>query len=132
MSEIAATVDADNAVDAYDVADRAQAETTPEEGKSRFRALCEVSLAGIYIVRDGGIKYITDRKRAEAAVDDRLRFEKLLADLSAAFVNLPPERLDGKIDSSLKMLVEFLGNDRSTLVKFTNDKRHALPRCPPW
>ncbi len=65
-------------------------------------------------------------RRAMAVAEDRLRFEKLLADLSATFVNLPSERLDEEIDSSLKMLVEFLGNDRSTLVKLTKDKKHVL------
>ena len=30
------------------------------------------------------------------------------------------------IDGSLKVLVEFLGNDRSTLVKFTEDTTHVV------
>ncbi len=72
------------------------------------------------------LKDISDRKHMEAAAEDCLRFEKLLADLSATFVNLPSERLDEQIDSSLKMLVEFLGNDRSTLVKLGKDKQHVL------
>ena len=74
-----------------------------------------------------------------AVAEDRLRFEKLLADLSATFVNLPSERLDEEIDSSLKTLVEFLGNDRSTLVKLVKDKKHvlvthsyAVPGCEPF
>jgi transcriptional regulator with GAF, ATPase, and Fis domain len=69
---------------------------------------------------------ITDRKRAEAAMEERLRFEKLLADLSAGFVNAPSERLDERIDGSLKVLVEFFGNDRSSVFEFTDGKRHAL------
>ena len=78
-------------------------------------------------------------RRAMAVAEDRLRFEKLLADLSATFVNLPSERLDEEIDSSLKTLVEFLGNDRSTLVKLVKDKKHvlvthsyAVPGCEPF
>ena len=69
---------------------------------------------------------ITSRKRAEAALEDRLRFERLLADLSATFVNVPAERLNDNVDSSLKLLVEFLGNDRSTLGEFTDDSAHIL------
>ena len=207
-----------------DISDRTCAETALEESENRFRALCEASLAGIYILQDGCIRYanpalaqilarepeelngtslldfvhpddhalveenqrrrlsgevetsryearcvrkdgkiayvevlgsridyggnpaligtlldISDRKRTEAAAEDRLQFEKLLADLSATFVNLSPERLDEKIDSSLKMLVEFLGNDRSTLVKLIKDKKHvlvthsyAVPGCEPF
>jgi len=199
-------------------------DTALQESESRFRALCEASLAGIYIVQDGLIRYanpalarmlgrepdelngvcllamvlpedralvqehmrrrlnreaetsryearclrkdgtvvpvevlgsridydggsaligtlldISDRKRAEAMREERLRFEKLLGDLSAEFVNVPHERLDEKIDSSLRMLVEFLGNDRSTLVRITKDKKHVLvthsysvPGCEPF
>lgn len=69
---------------------------------------------------------ITDRKRAQKELEERLRFEKLLADLSAAFVNAALPQLDKIIDRSLKMLVEFLGNDRSTLVRFTDDKGRVL------
>lgn len=69
---------------------------------------------------------ITDRKRAETAMEERLRFEKLLADLSAGFVNAPSDRFDELISDSLGMLVEFLGNDRSTFVEFTEDQDHVL------
>ena len=71
--------------------------------------------------------------------EDRLRFEKLLADLSATFVNVPSEHLDESIENSLKMLVEFLGNDRSTLVRLTEDPKRilvthsfAVPGCEPF
>ena len=82
---------------------------------------------------------ITARKLAETAMGERLRFEKLLADLSGAFVNVAPGQLHEIIESRLKILVEFLGNDRSTLVKLTGDKRHvhvthsyAVPGCEPY
>jgi len=45
-------------------------------------------------------------------LDERVRFESLLADLSAAFVNLPPAEVDGRIDDALRQVVEFLGADR--------------------
>ena len=87
----------------------------------------------------GTLLDITDRKRAEAAIQERLRFERLLSDLSGAFVNVPPAQLDEMIDGSLKVLVEFLGNDRSTLVKLTRDKHrvlvthsYAVPGCEPF
>ena len=60
---------------------------------------------------------ITDRKRAEQALEERLRFEQLLADLSATFVNQPPDQIDGMIDDSLKRLLEMLGHDRSSLAQ---------------
>ena len=69
---------------------------------------------------------ITDRKRAEQALEERLRFERLLTDLSATFVNLPPDRIDEKIDKSMKMLVDVLGHDRSTFAEFRTEIIAAL------
>lgn len=69
---------------------------------------------------------ITRRKRGEQALEERLRFEQLLTDLSATFINQPPDRIDGVIEDGLKRLVEALGHDRSSLAQFSEDKRHAL------
>jgi formate hydrogenlyase transcriptional activator len=69
---------------------------------------------------------ITARKQVEMALEDRIRFERLLADLTAAFVNLPVEEIDQQIDCSLKSLVNFLGIDRSTFIEFGEDERHVL------
>src|SRR5262245_33501809 len=57
------------------------------------------------------------------ALQVRLRFEQLLADLSATFVNLPPEQIDGTIDDSLAKLVNFLDNDRVAFAEFSDDRR---------
>jgi transcriptional regulator with GAF, ATPase, and Fis domain len=77
--------------------------------------------------------------RLEVKLEERLWFEELLADLSASFVNAPSERLDQVINRSLESLVQFLGNDRTTLVQFTEDKKHvvvrrsyAVPGCEPF
>ncbi len=81
---------------------------------------------------------ITDRKRAEKELEERLQFEGLLADLSATFVNVPFDQLDEKIDGSLKMLVDFLRNDRSALVEFdqgthgTVTHSYAVPGVEPF
>jgi signal transduction histidine kinase len=48
-----------------------------------------------------------------ASVQERLRFESLLADLSATFVNVPAGQVDSQIESALRQMVEFLGIDRS-------------------
>jgi PAS domain S-box-containing protein len=82
---------------------------------------------------------ITDRKHAELALEERVRFEKVLADLSATFVNLPPGRFDETVDDSLKMLVKALGHDRSTLAEFRAEEESAavlhsftVPGCAPF
>ena len=56
---------------------------------------------------------ITERKRIEVALDERLRFETLLTELSAAFANLPTTKVDQEIDKWLQNLVEFLDLDRA-------------------
>lgn len=92
----------------------------------RARGQARLDDTGRLILIAGVIQDITDRKQVEKTLEDRLRFEKLLADLSATFVNLPCEQIAGAIDGSLKMLVQSLGIDRSTLTEFPEDKRHVL------
>ena len=53
--------------------------------------------------------------------DEGIRFERLLADLSARFVNLPPSEVDQEIEHSLRQIVETLDVDRSSLMEFSED-----------
>jgi PAS domain S-box-containing protein len=69
---------------------------------------------------------VTERKRAEQALEERLRFEQLLTDLSANFINQPPDQIDSVIDESLRGLLETLGHDRSSLAAFRQDTGHAV------
>ena len=50
-----------------------------------------------------------------------LAFERLLADLTATFVNLPADRVDAEIDRGLKEITEFVDVDRTTLLEFSLD-----------
>lgn len=59
----------------------------------------------------------------QTELEDRLRFETLLAELSARFVNLSPEGVDREIENALRCLVEALQADRSTLGRLTEDGR---------
>jgi FixJ family two-component response regulator/signal transduction histidine kinase len=47
-------------------------------------------------------------------------FERLLADLSARFINLPAAEVDGAITASLRQIAATLGADRSQLVRFSS------------
>jgi formate hydrogenlyase transcriptional activator len=58
---------------------------------------------------------ITERKMAEQALEERLRFETLLANMSAHFVNLPADRIDGEISDAQRRICELLDLDRSSL-----------------
>ncbi|QDV47943.1 Formate hydrogenlyase transcriptional activator [Stieleria neptunia] len=90
-------------------------------------------------VRVGVMIDVTARRTVDVEIQERLHFEQLLADLSAGFVNLPCDQIDSRIDTSLRSLVEFLGNDRSTFVEFGDDEDHvvishsyAVPDCQPF
>ncbi len=52
---------------------------------------------------------------SEASLEERLRFEKLLAEISAGFVNLPADQVDGEIEGTQRRMCEFLDLDRSAL-----------------
>jgi hypothetical protein len=62
-----------------------------------------------------------DPRAPERPGDDRLRFERLLTDLSATFVNVPADRVDAQIEEALQRLVEFLGVERGSLGEFAED-----------
>ncbi len=72
-----------------------------------------------------------------AQLEERIRFETLLADLSARFVGLPAEALDREIEEAQRRICEALGLDRSTLgqpdksgePQFTHS--WATPESPP-
>jgi PAS domain S-box-containing protein len=65
---------------------------------------------------------VTERKQAEEALGGRLRFEQLLSDLSARFVNIPPDRVDSEIEHGLKQTVEFFRVDRCLLFRTLPDR----------
>jgi PAS domain S-box-containing protein len=68
---------------------------------------------------------IEQRRQAEADLGDRLRFERMLFDLSARFINVPGERLDREIEEALHKVMEFFEVDRCGLL-------HTLPGKDAW
>lgn len=52
---------------------------------------------------------------AHASLQEMLSFERLLSDLSAAFIAVPIQEIDHAIDQGLARIVFALGIDRSTL-----------------
>src|SRR5262249_37088176 len=59
-------------------------------------------------------------------VHERLRFETLLAELSATFVNLPAAQVDSQIESALQRLVVFLRIKRSCLAELLKDQKQLV------
>jgi signal transduction histidine kinase len=72
------------------------------------------------------------------AIQDRLHFEAVLAELSANFVNVSAEQVDSKIESGLQKIVELLEIDRCGFGEVSSDGRqflvthsYQLPGVPP-
>ena len=65
------------------------------------------------IVRD-----ITEQRAKDAALEERLKFESFLADLSAAFIHVPVSDVDLKIEQGLQKIVDFLAFDRCSIWQF--------------
>jgi len=59
-----------------------------------------------------------ERKRMELALADRLRFQRLLSDLSVRFANVPALDFDQAIHGALRAIVDALGVDRAALLAF--------------
>ena len=58
---------------------------------------------------------ITEQKRVEAELAEKLRLQQLLAELSTRFVALQSEEVDAAIEETQRLIVETLDLDRSTL-----------------
>jgi two-component system, LuxR family, sensor kinase FixL len=78
--------------------------------------LCIVAIPLIYLAAT-----FDERRRANEALADRLRFEELLVRLSSTFVHLPSHEVETAFESSLRQLGQFLGLDRVTLYRHSRD-----------
>jgi formate hydrogenlyase transcriptional activator len=60
---------------------------------------------------------------SKQALAEQLRFETMLAEMSATFISLPADQLDGQIREGQKRICETLGLDRSTLAQLSEQKK---------
>jgi GAF domain-containing protein/ABC-type uncharacterized transport system substrate-binding protein len=67
------------------------------------------------------------RLRAEGNLTSRLKFENMLAELSAKFINLPTHLVDQEIEQSLQRLVDFLDIDRGRVWQLSPDQKTFVP-----
>jgi len=68
----------------------------------------------------------TERRRVQEALAERLRFEQLLARLSAPFVHLPSHQIDAAITASLRNLGEYLKLERLVLLRLAAGERRLM------
>ena len=60
------------------------------------------------------------RIRARFALEDRLQFERLLADLSAGLIHIAARDIDAALEGGLRQVGAFLGTDRGTLDEYVH------------
>jgi signal transduction histidine kinase len=71
--------------------------------------LAQGGLIGVLLVQR------VQRRRAQRSLAERLRFETLLADLSAVLSSCPIAKVDRHVEAGLRRIVEDLGVDRATI-----------------
>ncbi len=67
---------------------------------------------------------VTERKQAEALLLSHSRLQKLVADMSATFINLPPNAVDQTIETTLERLGTFFKVERSYIFRLLPNGTH--------
>ena len=92
-----------------DITARKQAEEARNSALHGLERHLEERTAELQRSNLGVANEIEKRKRVEDDVAEQLRFETLLADLSARFVDVPADEVDREIMDAQRRLCEFLG-----------------------
>ncbi|MBW2737702.1 MAG: PAS domain S-box protein [Deltaproteobacteria bacterium] len=107
-----------------------------KEGSKRFEHLhqrsdgtdfpAEVMLDALMLggkkVLQARVYDITERKRFEKALNDRIEFETIVASISTSFINLAPNEINIGIDDALESIGKFADVDRSYLFQLFDDE----------
>jgi PAS domain S-box-containing protein len=75
----------------------------------------------------GTVQDITDQKKIEHELADRLAYERLYSEMSATFGSLPLSKLDSAMERSLERLTEYFDVDRVTILEFNEDRSKLKP-----
>jgi len=59
-------------------------------------------------------------------IDEHLRFEQMISNLSARFINVPGERLDDEIEAALAEVLDFFQVDRCGLLHISPARKHWI------
>ncbi len=74
---------------------------------------------------------LTERRKAERALEERLELENLIAQLSTHFINLDPSHTDGGIEEALEAIGRHVHADRSYVFRFDH-RRRRLSNSHEW
>ena len=64
--------------------------------------------------------------KPQTEIDERLQFERLLAEISTFFINLPTDRIDSEIEAAQGRVCKFLDLDRSSLFQVLEGDSETL------
>jgi PAS domain S-box-containing protein len=69
--------------------------------------------------------------KLHAELENRIRFETLISDISARFVRLPSDEIDSEIERNLKQIMDFFDVDRCGVLEVHKDKQslHVTHAC---
>ena len=68
-------------------------------------------------------------RRAQRLLEDRLRFETLLAELSAKLIHVEAGGIDAALESALRRMIDVLGMDRGNLDEYMDDAPGVRVSC---
>jgi C4-dicarboxylate-specific signal transduction histidine kinase len=68
-------------------------------------------------------------QRAKRLLEDRLRFETLLAELSAKLIHVEAGGIDAALESALRRMIDVLGMDRGNLDEYMDDTPGTRVSC---
>ena len=72
------------------------------------------------------------RRRAQRALAERLRFETLVSEVSAAFITLPAREVGGQIEKALRRIVAELRLDRGLLAELDERREDVVEVTHAW
>src|SRR3974390_3289103 len=96
--------------------------TFPGSGTIPAREQCLVGSVGLEPVK----RMVEAEQILGLEIEERLRFEALMAELSSSFVRLPDDALGDAIEGAQRLLCEALLLDRSSLFQSCDDDARKL------
>jgi PAS domain S-box-containing protein len=75
---------------------------------------------------------ITDRKRDEEALNQRVEFERLISQISSHFINLNPDDADEGINHALASIGSFTGADRAYIFQYKAGGTAKMDNTHEW
>jgi PAS domain S-box-containing protein len=97
----------------------------PVLGGVAIVALQAVLIIGLLVNR-------RQRRRAQRALAERLRFETLVSELSAALITVPAHGVAGQIEKALERIVEELRLDRAILAELDDRREDVIEVTHSW